>query len=90
MTIINPFHQPQIRKIEITPMQDGLSLTWKCPSCGILNELLKTQIGNNKLYPCSNDCTYEWVLGILPDDMRHWLQDDIQDNVNKRPRIVKI
>ena len=89
MTLINPFSELKMRKIKITPMQDGLSLTWQCPRCNILNELLKSQIGENRLYPCDNECGYEWVLGLIPDDMRHWLKETGTRNVNVRPRIVR-
>ena len=89
MTLVNPFPEPQMRKIEITPMQDGQSLTWRCPKCRIMNELLKSQIGENRLYPCDNDsCDYQWVLGILPDDMRHWLNAENPGNIDQRPRII--
>lgn len=89
MTLYNPF-EAKMRKIKITPTQDGLSLTWQCPRCEVMNELLKTQIGENKLFPCSNEpCDYKWVLGVLPDDMRHWLKETGIRNVNVRPRIVR-
>lgn len=86
MTLINPF-EPKMRKIKITPMQDGQSLMWQCPKCNIQNELLKSQIGENKLFPCSNECGYEWVLGFIPDDMRHWLKEIDNRNIDVRPRI---
>ena len=88
MTLINPF-ESQMRKIKITPAQDGLSLYWQCPKCMCRNELLKTQIGENKLYPCSNECEYEWVLGRLPDDMRYWLKETGTRNIDQRPRITR-
>lgn len=88
MTLINPFERP-MRKIKITPMQDGLSLAWQCPKCNVLNELLKSQIGENKLFPCPNGCGYEWVLGLLPDEMRHWLKEEGNRNIDQRPRIVR-
>jgi len=88
MTLINPFEAP-MRKIKITPMQDGQSLVWQCPKCMVQNELLKSQIGENKLYPCDNDCGYEWVLGHLPDDMRDWLKTSGTRNIDQRPRIVR-
>jgi len=87
MTLINPF-EAQMRKIKITPSQDGISLQWQCPKCMMMNELLKSQIGENKLYPCENQCGYEWVLGKLPDDMRHWLQESRSPSIDQRPRIT--
>ena len=88
MTLYNP-SEAKMRKIEITPVPDGESLQWRCPRCRIQNELLKSEIGENKLYPCSNNCGYEFAIGYIPDDMRHWLKESGNRNIDKRPRITR-
>ena len=88
MTVINPFEEPQLPKIKITPIPDGESLLWQCNGCQGQNELLKSEISENKAYMCGN-CGKAWVLGIIPDDMRYWLRDDKVENIDKRPKIRK-
>ena len=88
MTLVNPFAEPAMPKIKITPMQDGQSLLWQC-KCKAHNELLKSEISENKAYICGN-CGEAWVLGRMPDDMRHWLNSKEQlRDIDVRPRITK-
>ena len=69
MTLTNPFEDPPMTKIKIQPLLNGEDFLWMCPSCKGPNEMMKSDISENKAYICGN-CGYTWTIGRIPDEIR--------------------
>tara|TARA_Y100000310_G_C20589200_1_gene767053 strand:- start:726 stop:1019 length:294 start_codon:yes stop_codon:yes gene_type:complete len=96
MTLFNPFEGTQIGetdlpKVKIYPSVDPNEFGWQCPKCKIANVMMKSDVGENHRYLCVNDnCDYAFVIGHIPDSIKHFLKDKDQiKDINQRPRIVR-
>ena len=89
MTLINPTDDTRLPQIQIMPsLVDPEELLWLC-KCKLPNPILKKDMTNNRAFTC-NGCGYTWTIGIVPDDIRHFVTDKPENqNINQRPRIVR-
>jgi hypothetical protein len=77
----------KLRQVKIRPGTSPESFTWKCPNCVNINEILKTDIGDNKSYSCWN-CYFTFTIGTLSDEIRHYIEDiKGEGNYKYQPRI---
>jgi phage FluMu protein Com len=75
MTNLSKIWTPRkLRKVKIKPGTSPESFTWKCPRCVNVNEMFKTDIGDNKSYSCWS-CLYTFTIGNIPDDIRYYIED---------------
>lgn len=94
MTLINPFAKQgdtDLPKVKIYPSVDPNEFGWVCPRCKIPNLIPKSEVSENHRYHCAGiNCDYTFVIGHIPDDIKHFLKDKHQiKNIDQRPRIVK-
>ena len=76
-------------KVKIMPSTVPTEFVWICSRCRNLNTMLKRDLGSNHAYSCW-DCHYTWALGVIPDDIRHFMASSTGlGTINQRPRIVR-
>lgn len=61
-------------RVQIRPASSPDEFIWLCASCKNPNMQLKIDVSDNHAFSC-HQCGYTWTIGIIPDDIRHFLKD---------------
>jgi len=87
--LYDPNYRPK-KQIEVRGTSDPKEFAWKCPICGTVNIEMKRSFTSNHQFQCvGHVCGYKFAVVGLPDDMRHWMQnEEATPSIDVRPRIT--